>query len=82
MAGKKKREKVVYVDDGSTIADMSGVRGGFSQPRRRESRPRASLKEQLRTYWAATKLMLLPTLIAAAGMLLIYVIAYAVFSLA
>ena len=32
---KKKKEKIVYIDDGSTVADMSGVKGSVppSPPR-------------------------------------------------
>ena len=39
---KKKKEKVTYVDDGSTVADMSGVRG--NTPLRRPVQP--SYKKQ------------------------------------
>ena len=55
---KKKKEKIAYIDDGRTIADMSGVSGG----RRKCSSapPRASFKEQFKTYIAAVKMMLVP----------------------
>ena len=54
---KKKKEKITYIDDGRTIADMSGLSGGrkHSSPP-----PRASLKEQWRTYVAAVKMMIVP----------------------
>lgn len=81
MDKKKKKEKITYIDDGRTIADMSGVSGGFSAPRRQPGRPRASLKEQWQTYWAATKMMIAPMLVAVAGILVIYVIMYIIFSL-
>lgn len=74
MAGRKKKEKVVYVDDGRTIADMSGVRGGFSVPKQEACCPRATLKEQWQTYKAATKIMLRPMLVVVAGIIVIYLL--------
>lgn len=71
---KKKKEKIVYIDDGSTISDMSGVgrggRGNAAQDRPTRAgrdpnllRPRASFKEQRNTYFAAVKMMILPMLV-------------------
>ena len=66
---KKKKEKIVYIDDGSTISDMSGVgrgkgSGGTDRPTGGSDpkllRPRATLKEQRDTYFAAVKMMILP----------------------
>ena len=87
---KKKREKVVYIDDGSSISDMSGVggigRGARSQKRdgdqkdsfRSSLKPRASLKEQFETYIGAVRLMFLPMLavlgIIALAFLIVYII--------
>ena len=67
---KKKKEKPIYIDDGSTIADMSGV--GKSGKRESKSasaqdpqllRPRSTLKEQRDTYFSAVKMMFLPMLV-------------------
>ena len=63
---KKKREKPVYIDDGSSIADMSALdraykraeRGGTSRP------PRASVREQLGTFFTAMRMMVVPMLFA------------------
>jgi hypothetical protein len=67
---KKKKEKIIYIDDGSTISDMSGIgRGkGSERPTRAGRdpgllRPRASFKEQRDTYFAAVKMMILPMLV-------------------
>ena len=64
---KPKKEKIVYVDDGRTIADMSPLdearkRGGTGRnaPKREAPRPRATFREQLDTYFAAVKMMLGP----------------------
>lgn len=78
---RKKKEKVTYVDDGRTIADMSDVSGGFHIPERAPGVPRASLKEQLGTFWAAMKMMIRPMLVVVIGMVLVYVVAYIIFSL-
>ena len=68
---KKKKEKVTYIDDGRTIADMSGVRG-YSKT----GKPRASLAEQSRTYLNAVKMMFVPMLVTLAVICLAFGIAY------
>ena len=45
---KKKEQKIVYIDDGSTVADMSGTRKG---PPRRKS----TMKEKWKTYITTVK---------------------------
>ena len=64
---KKKKQKVTYIDDGSSIADMSGV-GGGKRKTPNTPRPRATFKEQWKTYTDAVKMMFLPML-AVLGML-------------
>ena len=73
----KKKEKVVYIDDGSTIADMSGIGGKKSEKKSEQNkfnpngiRPRATFREQWKTYTDAVKMMFLPML-AVLGMLAI-----------
>lgn len=56
----RKKEKVIYIDDGRTIADMSGL------PPRREWLKKgttSSFKEIWRTYWSAVKMMIRPMLV-------------------
>ena len=79
--GKKKKEKIRYVDDGRTVADMSGVKAG---PRlgRDPLRPRPKAKEVWTTYWNAVKPMFGPMLVVLVGLCIIYMIAYVVFLLA
>ena len=69
---KKKKPKVIYIDDGSTIADMSGVTGGF----RRNRDPRHSLSEQRKTFLAAMRMMVRPMLFVMGIITLAYLIAY------
>ena len=73
---KKKKKNTVYLDDGSTITDMSGV--GRVAPRRDESRshPRASFKEQFKTYTDAVKMMFFPMLAVLGIIALAYLIVY------
>ena len=68
---KKKKEKIVYYDDNSTLIDMSNVT-------RMGKKPSASVNQKIpksdlntvggtskwRTYWSATKMMVIPMFIA------------------
>ena len=77
---KKNKEKIVYIDDGRTIADMSGVTGGFFHRSRPSWQPRPRFKEVWNTYWSVVKLMLKPMLVVVGGIGLIYVLMYVLFS--
>ena len=71
---KEKREKVVYIDDGATVIDMSGIeqtkksytpgahRHPDRAPRVKPVREPSRFKACLRTYLESVKLMLLPML--------------------
>ena len=74
----KKKEKIKYIDDGHTIADMSGLRPG---PRLGSNpyRPPLKWKEVLKTYFAAVKMMFMPMLVVVVGICVIYLILYVVF---
>jgi len=70
---KKKKEKITYIDDGRTIADMSGVSGG---PRLSGSygRPPLNPKEVWKTYWSAVRMMLVPMAVVVGALVIIYLI--------
>ncbi len=70
----KKKEKITYIDDGRSLSDLSGVGGP------RLTRPRATFREQWKTYCAAVKMMFGPMLVFLTGMAVVYMIAYFVFS--
>lgn len=55
---KKKKPKTVYVDDGRTLADMSGVSGGYRGPKKT-----ALGKSAWQTYKESVKLMFVPMLV-------------------
>ena len=56
---KKKKEKVKYIDDGRTIADMSGISGVD----KRYVGPKGTFKEQMQTYWNTVKMMFIPMMV-------------------
>ena len=61
-----KKKKPKYIDDGRTIADMSGVNGmkkRSDDKLERLDRPNSSFKAQWNTYWSTVKAMLLPMLV-------------------
>jgi hypothetical protein len=76
---KKKKEKITYIDDGSTVADMSGVRG--NTPLRRPTRPSYGRQKPepttrmgsvWQTYTNAVRAMIGPMLIFLGGMSLVF----------
>jgi len=57
---KKKKEKIIYYDDESTLVDMSSVtRSGKKEPPR-PPRAKSTFIEKWRTYWNAVKMMVVP----------------------
>lgn len=60
MARKEKKEKITYIDDGRTIADMSNVSGGSNWAKKGTT---SGVRDILRTYWSATKMMFKPMLV-------------------
>ena len=77
---KEKKEKIRYYDDGSTIADMSGVKDR-RLPGGDPLRPRATMKEQWDTYWNAVKMMFGPMCVVLVILGIAYMILYLLFTL-
>lgn len=75
---KKKKEKITYIDDGRSFADMSGVQGGFKFSKKGTT---ASPKEIWGTYWSAVKMCFKPMLVVVAFLCVIFAIAYIAFGL-
>lgn len=75
--GKKKKEKITYIDDGRTLADMSNV-GGRRISNRNPMRPGLDPKEVWKTYWSAVKMMFKPMLVVIGILCIVYLIAYLV----
>ena len=76
--GRKKKEKVTYIDDGRTVADMSGLHTG---PRLSGNpyRPPLRFRDVWNTYWNAVKMMITPMLVVVVARIVIYMILYALF---
>ena len=75
---KKKKKKTTYVDDGSTIADMSGL----GSKRLGERRSTGTPKEQFQTYIRAVKQMFIPMLVTIAIITAVFGIIYLLLTLA
>ncbi len=76
-----KKEKIIWVDDGRTIADMSGVSGKANTDSNRwkygrPSRYSAPLKEKLGTFFDAMGFMFLPTLAIVGLLCAVFAIVY------
>ena len=89
---KKKKEKVVYIDDGRTIADMSNV-NGLKKPKSNtqgnvpeylgNTRGRSStFKDRWNTYWSAVKMMFLPMLVTIGILCVAFLVAWLFFNFA
>lgn len=75
-AKKEKKEKIIYIDDGSTIADMTNVSSGKAWKKRGTV---STAGDIWRTYWSAVRMMLKPTLIAVGFLLVAYGIVALIF---
>lgn len=73
----KKKEKVKYIDDGRTLSDMSGVRGGFASRPSGAGRP--TFKECFKTYIDAVKMMFAPMLVVLLFICIAFMIMYLIF---
>lgn len=74
---RKKKEKIIWYDDNSTIADMSSVPNGRrikEGERSNTTKPRSTFKDKWNTYWAAVRQMFLPMLCVLAVLAILYVL--------
>ena len=69
---KQKKEKPVYIDDGRTIADMSGIQGGASRFFQDNGPSYSSFKDKWITFWDAFRMMLLPTAVFGGALLVLF----------
>ena len=76
----KKKEKVIYIDDGSSVADMSVLNSSSLNKRSSNSSERTSglkrFKECFRTYIEAVKMMIKPMFITIGIIALAFLIIY------
>ena len=76
---KKKKEKIVYIDDGSTVADMSGVKGNVPLRRpvrpsygKQKPQPTTRMGQAWETYKAAVRAMVGPMLVFLGGLSVVF----------
>ena len=74
-----KKQKPIWIDDGRTVADMSGV--GGTRLSRGHGRSHSTAKEKWDTYWAAVKMMIGPMITVILGICIVYIIMYFIFFL-
>jgi len=72
----KNKEKITYVDDGRTLADMSAVGRGSRLNDRNPYRPKPKFKDVWKTYWSAVRMMVKPMLVVIGAMAVVYLLAY------
>lgn len=84
MSKKKKKSKTIYIDDGRTIADMSGTYGKplFGSDTPRLSGSTGTFKDKCKTYFSAVKMMFLPMLATIAAICVAFLILYLILELA
>lgn len=75
---KKKKEKVTYVDDGRSLADMSAFRSKTSGT----TQGSGTARDRWNTYWGAVRMMFGPMLIVIVGLCVVYMITWFLFSIA
>lgn len=73
---QSKKQKITYIDDGRTIADMSGLPPRPSWTKQGTS---SSFRDIWRTYWQATKMMIKPTIIAVGFLIVVFLIVSIIF---
>ena len=73
---KNKKEKVVYYDDGRTIANMDlvGSKKTTNKDNYNNTKPKSTAKEKFKTFFQAFKMMLAPTAVALLVLLILYII--------
>lgn len=69
----KKEQKIIYIDDGSSVADMSGTYKRGKAPRQR-----STFREKARTFFGVMKKMILPMLCTLLAFTLIFILLLAV----
>ncbi len=80
--GKKKKNKTVYIDDGRTIADMSGVGGRKYSSSDPSFGKNASFKDKARTFFTAMKMNVAPMLVMMGAITAVFLIIYIILEIA
>lgn len=73
---KQKKEKIRYIDDGRSLADLSALPDKMSWTKRGTVSP---VKEIWKTYWNAVRMMFLPMMVVIAFLAVLYLILTIIF---
>lgn len=73
---RTKKEKITYIDDGRTIADMSSLP---EQHKWTKTGTTSSFGDIWRTYWQAVRMMIKPMLVVVGFICVVFLIAYLLF---
>ena len=78
---KKKKEKITYIDDGRSFADLSNVNGLRGEMKFSKMGTTSSPRDIWNTYWSAVKFMFKPMLVVIGFLCLLFGLAFVAFSL-
>ncbi len=72
MKNKKKKEKITYIDDGRTIADMRATKKDNTKEIYGMPKRESSFGDKMKTFFGAMRSMVLPMCIVLTLMLIFY----------
>ena len=78
---KKKKEKVTYYDDNSTLVDMSNVTRTGKKKEPRPSKPPSSFSDKWNTYWSAVNMMMKPMFLVLGAIAFLYFLLFLISNL-
>lgn len=81
---KEKKEKIIYIDDGSTVVDMSALSKKPKKEKRidPDKKPRPRWMQIVKTYFDSMRLMLFPMLVVMGIIAIAFLILWILFTLA
>ena len=76
---KKKKEKITYIDDGRSFADLSNVHGLGGDIKFSKIGTTSSPRDIWNTYWDAVKFMFKPMLVVIGFLCVLFLLTYIAF---
>jgi len=77
---KKKKEKITYIDDGRSFADLSNVHGMGGDFIFSKTGTTSSPRDIWNTYWSAVKFMFKPMLVVIGFLCALFLLTYIAFT--
>lgn len=78
---KKKKEKITYIDDGRSFADLSNVHGLGGDIKFPKMGTTSSPRDIWNTYWDAVKFMFKPMLVVIGFLCVLFLLTYIAFAI-